>query len=194
MSPSPQHSHALVATAFHEAGHALAALLLGMPPDRVTIEPSESRFGFITGNNPLAGADHNNYTPAQLIQAEQVLVVRFAGYAAERLVASTEYARFGAQEDFEFVNDFAFVLSQQPSAKRERVNLIEAALRRAQVLVHERKRLLYDLVEALLAERTLERERLLRLLGERSISERAEDWLRITTMADEVLCVWPTRL
>ena len=51
------HSHALVATAFHEAGHALAALLLGLPLDGVSIEDSGDRSGFITGTNPLADAD-----------------------------------------------------------------------------------------------------------------------------------------
>jgi hypothetical protein len=73
------------ATAYHEAGHAVIAYLLGYRPQSVTIVPTADTAGHIIHANPLHGfqLDIDGSHEARL-RVENVVTICFAGPIAQK--------------------------------------------------------------------------------------------------------------
>src|SRR4051812_29930781 len=86
------------ATAYHEAGHAVAALALGRPVDRVTIRPRQQRAGQCEFGKAV-------FRPSE-DWLERELLISLAGLAAE--ARHTEnYAWDAAAQDLDYSRDLA---------------------------------------------------------------------------------------
>jgi ATP-dependent Zn protease len=70
------------ATAFHEAGHAVAAWCLGEPITRITIVPDDERDGAVEFANPLRDADLETLDARN--RARRHIVVLWAGEIAQK--------------------------------------------------------------------------------------------------------------
>jgi hypothetical protein len=82
-------SKRLEATAYHEAGHAIAAWRLDARVFRVTIEPDEDSLGATHHSNPMKKADFEGiewgFTSARAQRrAENSMLISLAGTAAQR--------------------------------------------------------------------------------------------------------------
>jgi hypothetical protein len=77
-----------LATAYHEAGHAVAALQLGLSVKAVTIEPAEDHLGLTTFKKLRGLTDASIYAmpPRVRYRFEAAAVTALAGDIAERLV------------------------------------------------------------------------------------------------------------
>lgn len=85
----------LVATAYHEAGHAVVALALGRPIQRVTIVPGKTHAGLAS-----LGQCHiqkGRFRPSKDWLEDEILIL-FAGMAAEAQVTG-DYCTAGAKQD-----------------------------------------------------------------------------------------------
>jgi hypothetical protein len=76
----------LKATAYHEAGHAIAAWRLETRVSSVTVEPNEDNLGATLHSNPLYGMDIDcgDDSPRAQRRAENYMVISLAGPAAQR--------------------------------------------------------------------------------------------------------------
>lgn len=91
------------ATAFHEAGHAVAAFYSGLPVHKATIvfDREHATLGHVRHHNPLHRApelDIYEMTPNVKDRMERLVVVCLAGAIAERRHAGRA-SRAGASED-----------------------------------------------------------------------------------------------
>jgi ATP-dependent Zn protease len=87
-----------VATAYHEAGHAVMALALGRPVHRVTIEPDALRLG-------RCDLTKGSFRPSKDALETETLIL-LAGLAAEAMQTG-EYRLEGAATDLRRVRSFA---------------------------------------------------------------------------------------
>ncbi len=89
----------LRATAYHEAGHALAHWRGRLPFRSVSIEPSKDSLGHVLSHS-LRLTDDHVYEPSPRVRdrLERKIVCLLAGREAERLV-STRYNHTGASDD-----------------------------------------------------------------------------------------------
>jgi ATP-dependent Zn protease len=85
----------LIATAFHEAGHAVMALALGRPVQKVTISPAQLQSG---GYRLGACQFDKGRTKASKDWIEDEVLILLAGMVAESHVTS-EYCQHGAAQD-----------------------------------------------------------------------------------------------
>lgn len=91
--------HHTLATAYHEAGHAVAAFLLGRQVHKVTIEPGKSAFGALRlGTCQLA---KGRTKPSKDLLEEEVIIL-FAGMVAEAHFTG-KYCERGASEDLRMI-------------------------------------------------------------------------------------------
>ena len=93
---------ALWSTAYHEAGHAVAAFHLGIKGKSVSIEPIEDSAGHFQHANPLQGIqlDVDGSDRARL-RVERLVKVCFAGPIAQRRFNPKGYRTSHASSDFE---------------------------------------------------------------------------------------------
>ena len=89
----------LVATAFHEAGHAVIALALGRPIQRVTIVPGKTHAGLESLGQ--CQVQRGRFRPSKDALEDEVLIL-LAGMAAEAQVTG-EYCTAGATQDLRAV-------------------------------------------------------------------------------------------
>lgn len=88
-------SHELIATAYHEAGHAVMCLSLGRLIKKVTILPGKSRFG----DHRLGACEmRKGTTKASKNLLEDEILILFAGMVAEAQFTG-EYCQQGAAQD-----------------------------------------------------------------------------------------------
>jgi cell division protease FtsH len=163
-------------TAWHEAGHAAAALLLPNADDpvSVTIVPR----GVAGGVTWMGGNDNSFLTRSE---AEARLVVAMAGRAAEELHLDGDYTQ-GAASDFASATSLAMSMvseygmsdlgptsrgayTHMGSGQADRIGeavdrILEEALDHARRLIRENSRLLEALVGELLADETVSGHRL----------------------------------
>ncbi|MGH9177209.1 MAG: ATP-dependent zinc metalloprotease FtsH [Acidimicrobiales bacterium] len=163
-------------TAWHEAGHAVAALLLPHADDpvSVTIVPR----GVAGGVTWMGGNDNSFLTRSE---AEARLVVAMAGRAAEELHLDGDYTQ-GAASDFASATSLALSMvseygmsdlgptsraayTHMGSGQADRIGeavdrILEEALDHARRLIREHARLLEALVAELLVEETVSGHRL----------------------------------
>ncbi|HEV3365810.1 MAG TPA: AAA family ATPase [Acidimicrobiia bacterium] len=172
----PQRSREI--TAWHEAGHALAALLLPdvSDPVQVTIIPRG-----ISGGATWYGVSDETFKTGAQARAE--LVVALAGRAAEEILLDGDFTQ-GASNDIAKATELAQTMvaswgmsslglaaigpEHAGSALVERVHaeadaLLTDALARARALLAAHRPLVEVVVAELLAEETIDLERLLRL-------------------------------
>ena len=90
----------LVATAYHEAGHAVMAVMLGRLVHKVTIEPGRSAFGQKRLGQCEMGKGRSK--AAKDLLAEEVLIL-YAGMIAESHLTG-EYCEQGAGQDLALIN------------------------------------------------------------------------------------------
>jgi hypothetical protein len=90
------------ATAYHEAGHAVIAYLLGYRPQSVTIVPTADTAGHIIHANPLHGfqLDIDGSDEARL-RVENVVTICFAGLIAQKRYNPRSWRRAHGQWDYE---------------------------------------------------------------------------------------------
>jgi hypothetical protein len=82
-------SNHLRATAYHEAGHAIAAWRLRLRVSKVTVEPDEDFSGMVAHSSPfrrshMEGLELGEITPSIQRRAENLMVISLAGPAAQR--------------------------------------------------------------------------------------------------------------
>ena len=87
--------HRLTATAYHEAGHAVMAVVLGRTVEKVTVCPAELQTG---GGRLGACKIQKGRRGTSNDQVEDDLLVLLAGMAAERQFTE-QYCRIGAAQD-----------------------------------------------------------------------------------------------
>ena len=83
--PNARTPAALLATAYHEAGHVVVAAHFGLPITDVTIVPSGDALGKATHPSPLM-LDLEGTAAARRRAAREMIVAAYAGLAAQRLV------------------------------------------------------------------------------------------------------------
>ncbi|MEK7413751.1 MAG: hypothetical protein AAB263_10605 [Planctomycetota bacterium] len=151
----------LADTAVHEAGHAVVALVLGLPFEWVSIIPGDDSLGGVLGENPLFGTNPDAWIASEVLLAEKTVVYFLAGFAADSLIASIsrETALLAATLDTADARYYADLLARQPGSTLSRPQHVRQALVRAGVLVGICEDVVSDVVKALLRERRLSRAR-----------------------------------
>jgi ATP-dependent Zn protease len=124
-----------VATAYHEAGHTVAALVFNFPILQVSMVRTEDRLGHCLGDNPIFGTNVDKLSSAEILTYKQSMVFDYAGYQAELLVRSKEKAKPGAVEDFKSMADLALILSRQRGQSSDCRRHVLTAIRRTQWLL-----------------------------------------------------------
>jgi hypothetical protein len=139
----------LVGRSWHEAGHAVAAVVLQLPLIGTTIERShgsEEGFTEITPGVPIAPHDDALFTAAGFAAQDASgfsrRVISNNMSLDDRLVIETDIARRAGLEDF-----------------GQRYEFAEAAFRTAALFVQEHRHAVDAVAESLLAEGTLSAER-----------------------------------
>ncbi|MFK7821357.1 MAG: M50 family metallopeptidase [Planctomycetaceae bacterium] len=89
----------LRATAFHEAGHAVMALLLGRPIEKVTISPAQLKSG---GTRLGACKIQKGRTKPSKDEVEDSALILLAGMVAESFVTG-QYNQAGAAQDLQMM-------------------------------------------------------------------------------------------
>ena len=110
-------------TAYHEAGHAVMALLLGRPVDHVSIRPDAQRLGHCEFRKAV-------FRPSE-DWLERELLIALSGLAAEALHAGA-YAWEGAARDLAYAEELA---RQRTGAERPAKRLTERTLSKAEHLL-----------------------------------------------------------
>jgi hypothetical protein len=140
-------------TAFHEAGHAVAAWRRGLKIHSVTIVPTPEFRGHIQHANPLQGI-HLDYdgSPRARLRAEAAIVVCLAGPEAQRRFSPRSWRSFHGATDHELAADLAMSLNGSDEA-------VNAHLKWLSIVTRDEIAVWWPLVEkvahALVRERTL---------------------------------------
>src|SRR5881409_1284286 len=93
------------ATAYHEAGHAVMALALGRPVDRVSVRPSKEQLGICHFRKPV-------FRPSE-DWVEREILIALAGLAAEARHTG-EYCWESASRDHDYAEDLALQRAGNP--------------------------------------------------------------------------------
>lgn len=145
------------ATAYHEAGHAVAAFHLSMPVYIVTIKPDveAGTHGHVLHHNPLkrtSDIDIYEMTPKARDRMERLIMVSLAGGIAQRRYSLRSYRRFHTSGD----HDNATCLALRIAGDREGATLLLRYLsHRTENLVRTRWHEFKCVAEALLERTTL---------------------------------------
>ena len=161
----------LIGIAYHEAGHAVAALVLSLPLDTVTIE-GLSKFW-----NPIARYEPDNLGPNERSIIEKAIVMWLAGYYAEQCAYPQNDAKVGGQGCIDVASDFAELLAIQPGADAKAKDIFSRGSKRARRLAAEAIEMIADVAKLLIAERTVTAERVVEVLGADRIAKAREAWL-----------------
>ena len=159
-------------TAYHEAGHALAAKLLSPENTvaKITIIPSTKGAGGFCVNIP---PDKMYYTKAEI---ENQIMINLAGRVSEELTFGAENITTGASNDIEkctsLANDYVtryamcdgFIYDEKSSQDAMR-KLLDALYKKTNELLSENRNLLISVSEELLKRETLNEEDLDRIVG-----------------------------
>lgn len=157
----------LTSTAYHEAGHAVAAIYLDVPVRHVSIVPNAKKqtLGHVQ-HGPLPGRlvdalERGKLTRAQRSEVEDRAVITLAGPAAEAKFRGRRN-HIGASFDYENVVDWAFALHFPGKV----CDLwIKYCVERAHGFVDEHWAEVENVARALLASPKIGREELPRAMG-----------------------------
>ncbi len=98
--PSPPSDLRLVATAYHEAGHAVMALALGRPIQKVTVAPNQNYLG-------ACQIQKGRFKPTKDWLEDEILIL-FAGMVAESQVTG-RYCPRGASQDLRGIRRYVLM-------------------------------------------------------------------------------------
>jgi ATP-dependent Zn protease len=145
--------------AFHEAGHVIAARVLGMPINKATIIPEHDTIGHVKYANPLRDVklDCDSSDEARR-RAERTIIIIFAGPAALRKYSPGSSRFLHARGDFEEAAELAGRIDATIEPLLERLN------RMAEDLVEAHWHDVVIIAEALVKEQTLDHNRIEEIL------------------------------
>ena len=143
MNEEDAYAFALKATAYHEAGHAVMALFLGRPIDKVTISPGKSAIGV-----ERLGACHikKGRGKGSKDWLEDEVMILMAGMVAESQITG-QYCAAGAAQDLRFVRRF---LQSRAEGERQVERLERRLLSKTEN--HLSDRALWSAIEKIAAE------------------------------------------
>jgi len=100
-----------VKTAYHEAGHAVARVRLGLPIRKVTIVEKDDSYGHVAFQYPKwFKPDTMELTPSRRIKIENEIIAGLAGHAAE-LIYSGRNNWSGSSSDMDRLVDLALYVT-----------------------------------------------------------------------------------
>lgn len=166
MNEEDAFAFALKATAYHEAGHAVMALYLGRPIQKVTIAPGKSALG-----DEHLGLCHVKKSPGKGSKDwfEDEVMILLAGMVAEAQITG-QYCAAGAARDLRYARRF---LQSRAESERQIERLERRLLSKTEN--HLSDRALWSAVELIAAE----------LLKSETISGRAAKHFYETAIASE---------
>ncbi len=131
MAEEPAPDASLVATAFHEAGHAVMALIVGRSVHKVTIAPGQMHAGrgLRLGECRM---EHGRSKAAKDWIEDEVLIL-LAGMAAEARFTG-EYCRRGASQDLRNVHR---LLEHRAGSERQLDRLVRRLLDKTEHLLND---------------------------------------------------------
>lgn len=143
MNEEDAYAFALKATAYHEAGHAVMALFLGRPIQKVTIAPGKSAIGV-----QHLGLCHIRKGPGKGSKdwLEDEVMILLAGMVAESQITG-QYCAAGAAQDLRFARS---VLQFRAESERQIERLERRLLSKTEH--HLGDRALWSAVETIAAE------------------------------------------
>jgi hypothetical protein len=136
----------LIDTAFHEAGHALAAHVFGFPIERVTVVPAGDNLGSIRLVNP--NVRHANLTKG--------IIYSLAGYMAEQRLLGTKGWVTGDEPDFRKARDGYADLKQHGRVAKRTVPTLKELQARTDALVWKHRKPISALAGRLISCGTLD--------------------------------------
>lgn len=157
----------LVKTAYHEAGHAVAALVKTVPYKYVTILPDEESqsLGHILQDGKFvdyAALEAGELTPTKLNRIERYLMVLLAGGLAEKGY-SGRYNQIGASSDRYKAADIALSLEGDGEGASLYLGLLN---HRTKAVIGNHWRDVVTVAEALLSRQTLTSEEVRQVVNE----------------------------
>lgn len=186
-----QISDDLVAAAQHEAGHAVAAVILNIGIKQVSIAPFIEKItqqgvrehdGFVGLDNPLIGKNLEQLAPADILAAEKMIVVHLAGYYAELPFARRKKeVKSGAIDDIKNATAMSSLLAEQAGATADVRTYFKRGLLRAEELASICEAPIISVARALLvAPYCLNCEQVLAIIAQHDIAglqkQLAEEW------------------
>ena len=103
------------ATAYHEAGHAVIAYMLGYRPQSVTIVPTVDWAGHIVHANPLYGFQHDiDGSDEARLRVESFMTICFAGPIAQKLYNPRSWRRAHGQWDYDKIAELSLRVCGSP--------------------------------------------------------------------------------
>jgi hypothetical protein len=98
----------LEATAYHEAGHAVAAWRLGYRPISASITTPEDSVGEVSHESPFPG-DNLEFDASDLarLRVERAIIIRLAGPVAQKRYRQTSWRRWHGGADYAVASDLA---------------------------------------------------------------------------------------
>jgi uncharacterized protein (TIGR03067 family) len=175
----------LRATAFHEAGHAIVKLALGLTVTKVSIIAREDYYGSVDGPGPLGYDDRNARDRKDT--GKRLIIGLYAGMAAERLFDPKAPYAHGASDD-----DQAITVA---NSRGNRLNHLVRYRKDAEKLVKRHRNAIELLADWLLVRKELEGPEVkkfwdnLQIDGKWKVVE-MEPIGRKLTKADECLDTW----
>ena len=137
-------------TAYHEAGHAVAAIVLDVGFEKVTIVGDEEAYGRIIYDDAEEWKLSGRANPAVIKSAEASVVVSFAGAVAQRRFAPRSRWRHGQTSDLSKVRRMIDYMDRSDDAAYYKE--LEA---RAETLVEENWPLIVKLADTLVWQKTM---------------------------------------
>lgn len=99
------------ATAYHEAGHMVAAWRLGMKIRRATIIPAEDYAGKVHHESPLKGINLEiDGSDRAEMKADKAVLICLAGPVTQRCFRPTSWRRHHGRSDYDLATDLALRL------------------------------------------------------------------------------------
>jgi hypothetical protein len=146
-------------TAFHEAGHAVAAFCVRQKVRKASIVPKMDTLGHVV-HSPLKFGDNGLFddSPRGIDRAEKRIVICYAGPLASRKFQPRSRWKLGGSGDF----DTARMLMAHLQGPDDKYNTLYSKLlwRRAELLVDFRWPEINAVAEALIEHRTLDADAL----------------------------------
>ncbi|QKC81546.1 hypothetical protein EB232_07700 [Mesorhizobium sp. NZP2077] len=106
--PVPARSKGRIATAYHEAGHAVAALTYGGHVRIVTIDPAHGATGSVAYDSPMRRLRPDlRITPAGRMKIEAAIIIALAGEIAQRRHRPSSIRTWHGGSDRELAADLA---------------------------------------------------------------------------------------